>query len=137
MAKKRILVVEDMPESLMILRIRLEAYGYEVVSATDGEEGLKKARDLRPDLILLDVMLPKMDGFTVSRLLKFDEEFEDIPIIMLTARGQEKDKDIGKNVGADMYFVKPYDHAKLVAAIEQLTSGTHISPDLRKMIRPD
>ncbi|NOY77768.1 MAG: response regulator [Calditrichaeota bacterium] len=137
MAKKRILVVEDMPESLMILRIRLEAYGYEVIPATDGEEGLKKARELRPDLILLDVMLPKMDGFTVCRLLKFDEEYEDIPIIMLTARGQTKDKDIGKTVGADMYFIKPYDHTKLVAAIEQLTNGVHLSPDLKKIIHPE
>lgn len=137
MAKKRILVVEDMPESLMILRIRLEAYGYEVISATDGEEGLNKARELRPDLILLDVMLPKMDGYTVCRLLKFDEEYEDIPIIMLTARGQEKDMAIGKNVGADMYFVKPYDHAKLVAAIEKLTSEIHISPGIKKIIRPN
>ncbi len=126
MAKKRILIVEDMPESLMILRIRLEANGYEVISATDGEEALNKARELRPDLILLDVMLPKMDGYTVCRLLKFDEEYEDIPIIMLTARGQEKDMAIGKNVGADMYFIKPYNHVKLLAAIEKLTDEVRL-----------
>lgn len=137
MARKRILVVEDVPESLMVLRIRLEANGYEVIGATDGEEGLKKARELRPDLILLDVMLPKMDGFTVSRLLKFDEEYEDIPVIMLTARGEEKDKAIGKNVGADMYFIKPYDHVKLLAAIEKLTNGVYLSNEMKRIIRPN
>ncbi len=136
MAKKRILVVEDVPESLMLLRIRLEAYGYKVIGASDGEEGLKKARELRPDLIILDVMLPKMDGLTVCRFLKYDVDYEDIPVIMLTARGEEKDRALGKQVGADMYLVKPFDGSKLIKAIEKLTSENRISSELEKIMKP-
>ncbi len=135
MAKKRILVVEDVPESLTLLRIRLEAYGYKVIGASDGEEGLMKARELRPDLIILDVMLPKMDGFTVCRFLKYDAEYEDIPVIMLTARGEEKDRALGKEVGADMYLVKPFDGTKLIQAIEKLTAESRISPEIEKIMK--
>ncbi len=136
MEKKRILIVEDVPESLMLLRIRLESYGYKVIGASDGEEGLKKARELRPDLIILDVMLPKMDGLTVCRFLKYDVDYEDIPVIMLTARGEEKDRALGKEVGADMYLVKPFDGSKLIQAIEKLTSDNRISPELEKIMKP-
>ncbi|GBD92866.1 DNA-binding response regulator MtrA [bacterium BMS3Abin05] len=129
MEKKRILVVEDSPESLMILRIRLEANGFEVIAAADGVEGLTKARELHPDLIVLDVMLPKMDGFTMCRFLKYDEEYKDIPVIMLTARGQDQDVALGRSVGANMYFIKPYDSAKLLKAIGKLTSTVHQSPE--------
>ncbi len=135
MAKKQILVVEDVPESLTLLRIRLEASGYEVIGASDGEEGLKKARELHPDLIILDIMLPKMDGFTVCRFLKYDVEYENIPIIMLTARGEQKDRALGKEVGADMYLVKPFDGTKLIQAIEKLTAWGPISTSFEKMIK--
>ena len=135
MAKKRILVVEDVPESLTLLRIRLETYGYTVIGALDGEEGLKKARELRPDLIILDVMLPKMDGFTICRFLKYDVEYENIPIIMLTARGEQKDRALGKEVGADMYLVKPFDGTNLIQAIEKLTGGKSVSSSFEKIIK--
>jgi len=83
-------------------------------------EGLDKAREEKPDLILLDVMMPKMDGYEVCRLLKYDEEFETTPIIMLTARTQAKDKSIGKDVGADDYITKPFDGTDLLEKIKKL-----------------
>ena len=82
MKKKRILAVDDVRETLLALRIRLEYAGYEVYTATDGEAGLNMAKSLKPDMILLDVMLPKIDGISICRLLKFDEEYASIPIII-------------------------------------------------------
>lgn len=105
-SKKRILVVDDEPDFLMAIKAMLEANGFEVLVATDGQEGLNSARQERPDLIVLDLMLPKMDGYKVCRFLKFDEKYRMIPIIMLTARGQEEDKQLGKEMGADFYIVK-------------------------------
>lgn len=105
-SKKRILVVDDEPDFLMAIKAMLEANGFEVISATDGQEGLNIARLEKPDLIVLDLMLPKMDGYKVCRFLKFDEKYRAIPIIMLTARGQEDDKQLGKEMGADFYIVK-------------------------------
>ena len=122
MKKKRILVVDDVRETLLALKIRLEYVGYEVFTSADGEAGLNMARKLKPDLILLDVMLPKIDGFSVCRLLKFDEEYENIPIIMLTAKSQQNDKEIGKQVGANAYLTKPYNAKELLDKITELTS---------------
>lgn len=105
-SKKRILVVDDEPDFLMAIKAMLEVNGFEVLVATDGQEGLNSARLEKPDLIVLDLMLPKMDGYKVCRFLKFDEKYRMIPIIMLTARGQEEDKQLGKEMGADFYIVK-------------------------------
>ncbi len=126
MKKKRILVVDDVRETLLALKIRLEYANYEVVTATDGELGLKMARKSSPDLIVLDVMLPKIDGFSICRLLKFDEDYEKIPIILLTAKGQEKDRKTGKLVGADVYLTKPYNAKELLGHIKTLTSETDV-----------
>src|SRR5678816_3655739 len=84
--RARVLVVDDEPDLVRILQFGLKAAGYEVESASDGQEGLKKAREMKPDIILLDLMLPKLDGYKVCRLLKFDERYEHIPIIILSAR---------------------------------------------------
>jgi DNA-binding response OmpR family regulator len=84
--------------------MRLEASGYEVIEAADGASGLEKARNMNPDLIILDIMLPKMDGYKVARLLKFDEKHRSIPIIMLTARSQQADRETGMAVGCDAYL---------------------------------
>ena len=97
--KKKILVVDDEPESRMMLRVRLEANGYEVSEAEDGAVGLEKARHTTPDLIILDVMLPKMDGYKVARLLKFDQKYMKIPIVLLTARCQYTDRETGMECG--------------------------------------
>jgi len=83
-------------------------------------EGLRRAQDEKPDLIILDVMMPKADGFKVSRMLKFDVKYRDIPIIMLTARAQETDRATGKDVGADAYITKPFDGPALLAKIQEL-----------------
>ena len=86
----------------------LEANGYECVTAMDGEEGLKLAREISPDLIILDVMMPKINGYKISRLLKYDNKYKDIPILMITARSQEEDKVIGEETGANEYITKPF-----------------------------
>lgn len=119
-AKKTILLVDDEPDLLNSLSVRLRASGYEVLVAVDGLEALKKARSLEPDLIILDLMLPKMDGYKVARLLKFDTRYSHIPILILSARGQDMDKDVGKNAGANDYMVKPFDSADLLSRIERL-----------------
>lgn len=118
--KKRILVVDDEPDFVKAMRIILESNNYEVTVASDGQEGLNLARSLKPDLIVLDLMLPKMDGYKVCRFLKFDEKFREIPVIMLTARGQEEDKILGQQMGADAYIIKSEKPEVLLEKIKQL-----------------
>lgn len=117
---KKILLIEDEPEFRMALHMRLEANGYEVIEAEDGVAGLDMARNQNPDLILLDIMLPKMDGYKVARLLKFDAKYRDIPIIMLTARSQQSDKETGMSVGGDAYLTKPYKPREMLDAVARL-----------------
>jgi DNA-binding response OmpR family regulator len=100
------------------IRFSLELEGYNVLVASNGEEGLNLARQEKPDLILLDLMLPKLDGYKVCRLLKFDERYKHIPILMLTAKTQEKDKILGKETGANEYITKPFDMDELMAKIK-------------------
>jgi DNA-binding response OmpR family regulator len=118
--KKKILIIDDEKDLVETLTFRLEAIGYEVIPAYDGQEGLNKIRKEKPDLVLLDVMMPKMDGYQLARIVKFDVNFKDIPIIMLTARGQDKDKATGQQVGADAYVTKPFDSKELLKTIEDL-----------------
>ncbi|NQT75574.1 MAG: response regulator [Candidatus Omnitrophica bacterium] len=120
MDKKRILIVDDEDDLRSMLKFRLEALDYDVLDAVDGQEGLDKARSSRPDLIILDLMLPKLDGFKVCRMLKFDEKHKHIPIIMFTARAQEKDKQIGKEMGADAYITKPFEPDVLLGKMKEL-----------------
>ncbi len=120
MDKKKILVVDDEKHLLQTVQIRLEASGFEVVTAADGIEGYDKARQIKPDLILLDLMLPKLDGYKVCRMLKFDQKYKSIPIILLTARAQDADKEMSKEVGADAYMTKPYDAKVLMEKINEL-----------------
>lgn len=105
---KKILIVDDEPDIIEILKFVLETNGYECITANDGEEGLKLAKEASPNLIILDVMMPKMNGYKISRLLKFDAKYKNIPILMLTARSQEGDKLIGEETGADEYITKPF-----------------------------
>ena len=92
--KKKILIIEDYNNIVEILTMRLSAMGYAVICAKDGQEGLTLARKEKPDLIVLDVMLPKMNGYKISRLLKFDSKYKDIPIIMLTSRETKRDEQL-------------------------------------------
>ena len=109
MEKKKILVVDDEVELVKAIEIRLLKEGFEVITATDGEEALKKARKEKPDLLILDLMLPKMDGYKVCRLLKFDQKHRNTPVIMLTARAEERDRNLGMEMGADEYMTKPFE----------------------------
>jgi len=120
MGKKRILIVDDEEDILKVLRFRLEANNYEVLSASDGQEGLNKARSEKPDLIILDLMLPKLDGYKVCRMLKFDENYKTIPIILFTARAQASDKELGMEMGANAYIPKPFEPAILLGKIQEL-----------------
>jgi two-component system alkaline phosphatase synthesis response regulator PhoP len=118
MDQKKILVVDDEVDLVETIRFPLEAEGFNVLVAYNGEDALNMARTENPDLILLDIMLPKLDGYKVCRLLKFDERFRNIPIIMLTARAQEKDRIIGMETGANEYITKPFDMDKLLERVK-------------------
>ena len=120
MMSKTILVVEDEIQMAEMLKMRLEAHGYTVLTAADGMEGLNKAKKEKPDLILLDLMLPKLDGYQVCRILKFDKTLCKIPIVMLTALGKREDKEWGKKVRADGYITKPFEKDDLLDKIENL-----------------
>lgn len=120
MSGKLILIIEDAKDLARQMEMRLKAHGYRVETAEDGDAGLRKARDLRPDLILLDLMLPKIDGYRVCRLLKFDKEFEEIPVIIVSARSLEEDKELAAETGANAYFVKPVDWEELSHTIAAL-----------------
>jgi class 3 adenylate cyclase/CheY-like chemotaxis protein len=116
----RILAVDDVPENLEIVSMRLSAHNYEVITAADGEEGLEKARTLKPDLILLDIMMPKLDGISVLKELKADESLGFIPVILLTAKADRTDVVSGLDAGGDDYLTKPFDQGALVARVRSM-----------------
>lgn len=118
--RARVLVVDDEPDLVRILEFALRAAGYQVEVAGDGQEGLKKARDTRPDIILLDLMLPKLDGYKVCRMLKFDERYRHIPIVILSARTQEGDQSLALEMGANLFVTKPYEFEEILGHIETL-----------------
>jgi serine phosphatase RsbU (regulator of sigma subunit) len=115
-----ILIVDDNPANVEILQMRLAANNYEIITASDGEEGLTKARNKQPDLILLDIMMPKIDGLEVCRRLKGDPSLPFMPIIMVTAKADSKDVVAGLEAGGDEYLTKPVDHAALVARVKSM-----------------
>ena len=116
----RILVVDDNEANLDIARARLQSQGYEVVAAADGEEALARVRDSAPDLVLLDIMMPKLDGIEVIRRLKRDASLPFIPVILVTAKADAKDVAAGLDAGGDDYLTKPFDHASLVARVRAM-----------------
>jgi DNA-binding response OmpR family regulator len=123
-AGKRILVVDDEVLTLRMLTDILGAYGYETLTAQDGAEGLARARAERPDLLILDIMMPKLDGFKVARLLKSDRNFRHIPIIILTAKAGTADPELSRQAGADCFLVKPVDAGVLVGHVKRLLGAT-------------
>lgn len=122
MSKRKILVVDDEVELIKAMQLILGQAGYEVIVANDGQEGLEKAKSQEPDLIVLDLMLPKMDGHKVCGLLKSDTKHNKIPIIIFSAKAQQEDVQISKEIGADAYITKPFDPPVLLAKIEELLS---------------
>jgi DNA-binding response OmpR family regulator len=117
----RVLVADDEPHLLRLVKFRLEREGYEVLTATDGETALKVAREEHPDLCVLDVMMPKRSGFDVLRELRADDGFAGMKVIMLTARAQDRDVDVGFSLGADDYITKPFSPQELRVRI-----GAHL-----------
>jgi len=123
---KKILVCDDEPYILMALTDAVEMEGYECVTAINGKEALQKARETLPDLIMLDIMMPFMDGFEVCRELKADPSTRDIPVIMLTAKSQQIDIQKGKDVGADDYITKPFRPSTLRKKFNEVLDARHI-----------
>jgi len=116
---KKILIVEDYVNIVDVMTMRLNAMGYDVIAAYDGQQGLNLARTKNPDLIILDVLLPKMNGYKVSRLLKFDAKYKHIPIIMLTSRETKRHERLGFETGADDYVYKSDQSGKLLKAVRK------------------
>ena len=121
---EKILVIEDNPGSLRLMGYTLEKKGYQVITASDGLEGLRKARDEHPDLVILDVMLPGLDGYEVCHRLRQKPETAALPILMISAKVHQDDKDIGLRMGADDYLTKPAAPSAVVAKVETLLAGT-------------
>ena len=117
MGKPRVLLIEDEPHILLSLEFLLERAGYETASATDGEEGLALVRRLCPDVVLLDVMMPKRNGYEVCQAIKADPELRAIPVIMLSAKGQEVEVMKGLELGAAAYVTKPFGNAEILESI--------------------
>jgi len=128
MAKERILVVEDEEDILELLRYNLNKEGYPVTGVLSGEEGLRAARSQLPDLIVLDLMLPGIDGLTVCRELKQDAQTREIPIIILTAKGEEADIVAGLELGADDYVTKPFSPRVLLARLRAVLRRRRLEP---------
>jgi DNA-binding response OmpR family regulator len=124
---KRILVVEDEPDMVELIRYNLEKEGFRVDAAADGEQALSKAPRVLPDLVLLDLMLPGLDGLEVMRRLRASREGAALPVILLTAKAGEADRVVGLELGADDYIVKPFSPRELVARIKAV---------LRRITRP-
>lgn len=116
---KKILIVDDEQDIVESLKFVLEADDYTCYCAYNGEDGLRLAKEIIPDLIILDVMMPKINGYKISRLLKFDNKYKDIPILMITARTQEEDKLIGEETGVDEYITKPFEIDNVVKKVNE------------------
>ena len=116
----RILLVDDEKDLLELVKVRLEANGFDVMTARDGLEALEKARGEKPDLVILDVMLPKLNGYEVCTLLKQDPRYQNIPIVLFTAKTQEEDEKTGVGCGANAYVRKPFQPQELLDKIRSL-----------------
>ena len=137
---KKILVIEDEPELVKALEVRLRTHDYDVITALDGEEGLRKAKKEHPDLIVLDLILPQVGGYEVCRRLKADESCEHIPVVMLTVKSQSEDIAKGFRVGADEYVTKPFEWDEILERVDSLLGSkatilvTDDEPDLVKAL---
>jgi two-component system alkaline phosphatase synthesis response regulator PhoP len=120
MATKKILAVDDERHIVRLVQVNLERQGYEVVTAFDGKEALEKVESENPDLIVLDVMMPYMDGFEVLQNLKKNQSTRDIPVIMLTAKAQDADVFRGWQSGVDCYLTKPFNPMELIAFVRRI-----------------
>jgi len=122
MQAKKILIMEDEPDSLMMLSMALKSAGYIVFGAPDGEEGLRIFREERPDLVILDIVMPGIDGWEVLKKIKAGLKSKRIPVIMLTGKSEDADKVKGYDYGADFYVTKPYNIQKLLPIVRYIIS---------------
>jgi two-component system, OmpR family, alkaline phosphatase synthesis response regulator PhoP len=120
----KILVCDDERHIVRLIQVNLERQGYQVVTAFDGKEGLEKIRAESPNLVVLDVMMPYMDGFEVLKTIRREPETEALPVIMLTAKAQDKDVFEGYHYGADMYLTKPFNPMELVTFVKRILGGS-------------
>jgi CheY-like chemotaxis protein len=122
----RVLAVDDDPIILRLLQLNLELEGFEVLTAADGREGLAAVREHKPDVVLLDVMMPHLDGFQVCAAVRADEDatVARIPIIILSAKAQQADLDAGRRAGADEYVTKPFDPLTLIELVDRLATAS-------------
>ncbi len=118
-----VLVVDDDPVIQRLLRVNFEMEGYEVIVASDGMDGLERARAEHPDIVVLDIMMPKMSGLEVAKALKADPDTAWIPVLLLSAKAQEADLRAGDESGADGYLTKPFDPLQLLQRVEELLAG--------------
>ena len=123
MKPKKILLVEDEPELAQLMKECLLEGGYEILIAREGPEGLEKARTEKPDLILLDLMLPRLDGHRICGLLKKDRRFAHIPVIILTGKAHDEEARLAREMGAEAFFTKPFQSEALLGKIRELLGG--------------
>ncbi|HLK13694.1 MAG TPA: response regulator [Fimbriimonadaceae bacterium] len=121
---QKVLVCDDERHIVRLIQVNLERQGYQVVTAFDGKEGLEKIRAEKPKLVVLDVMMPYMDGFEVLKNLRREPETEHLPVIMLTAKAQDKDVFEGYHYGADMYLTKPFNPMELVTFVKRIMENS-------------
>lgn len=120
-SKKIILIIDDDEEMTRLLKIELEQEEYEVFLAHDGSEGFRQIREKKPDVIILDIMMHGMDGYEMMKILKVDDVTRDIPVVVLSAKTREKDIELGKELGAELYIVKPFDPIELIEGIHKVS----------------
>lgn len=120
---KRVLLAEDEPNIVESLTFILERSGFEVATTTNGRQALEVAQSDTPDILILDVMLPELDGYEVLRRLRADTRTKALPVLMVTAKGQREDRETAMKCGADMFITKPFVNSELIAAVEKLAVG--------------
>jgi two-component system alkaline phosphatase synthesis response regulator PhoP/two-component system response regulator VicR len=125
---KKILAVDDQPQIVRLIQVNLQKAGYQVVTAFDGEEGLQKVLDERPDLVILDVIMPKRDGFDVLRTIKTNPDTRHMPVIMLTVKAQDADIFEGLKEGAELYLPKPFHPTELVSLVQRVLDANDAPP---------
>ena len=130
MSSEKILIIEDEENILEAVKYTLTQEGYDVFTSVDGEDGLEKAQEIKPDLVLLDVMLPKMDGFEVCRILRKDLE---MPVFMISAKAEEIDRVVGLEMGADDYITKPFSMRELVVRVRNSLRRAALNPQVDEL----
>ncbi len=119
MSKKIILVIDDERDLVDLLAMRLEIDGFTIMKAFNGKEALSKLKEKKPDIILLDIMMPEMNGYEVCQEIKNDSQYKNIPVIILTAKVRKEDQERGRQVGSDDFIAKPYEYSELIEKIQK------------------